>query len=148
MWKACPCAPARTRRHIHSLFQGVQTIRGQSLCYFYTSLGYDAQFLPRRVLELKWVTKFIMDGIKILSIFVENLHFLDSLKYLPMNIKSMPKSFDLTSKKRYYHQFFNTPTIWIKWALIPNTSTMGQSLFQVMIEPNFRPDIRVQKTNL
>jgi len=39
---------------------------------------------------------------------VENLHFLDSLNYLPMSLKSMPKSFDLTCKKGYYPHFFNT----------------------------------------
>jgi len=48
-----------------------------------------------------------MDGSKILSMVVENLHFLDSLNYLPMSLKSMPKSFDLTCKKGYYPQFFN-----------------------------------------
>jgi len=38
---------------------------------------------------------------------VENLHFLDSLNYLPMSLKSMPKSFELTCKKGYYPHFFN-----------------------------------------
>ena len=49
-----------------------------------------------------------MDGSKILSMVVEIFHFLDSLHYLPMSLKSMPKSFDLTCKKRYYPYFFNT----------------------------------------
>jgi len=39
---------------------------------------------------------------------VENLHFLDSLNNLPMSLKSMPKSFDLTCKNGYYPHFFNT----------------------------------------
>ena len=46
--------------------------------------------------------KLIKDGSKILSIVVENFHFLDSFNYLPMSLKSMPKSFDLTCKKGYY----------------------------------------------
>jgi len=49
-----------------------------------------------------------MDGSKILRIVVENFYFLDSLKYLPMSLKSMPKSFDLTCKKGYYPHFLNT----------------------------------------
>jgi len=49
-----------------------------------------------------------MDGIKICSMFVEDLHFLDSLNFLPMSLKSMPKSFDLTCKKGHYTHFFNT----------------------------------------
>jgi len=40
-----------------------------------------------------------MDGRKILSVVVENLNFLDSLSYLRMSIKSMPKSFDLNARK-------------------------------------------------
>jgi len=49
-----------------------------------------------------------MDGSKILSMVVENLHFLDSLNYLPMSLKSMPKSFDLTCKKGFSPHFFNS----------------------------------------
>jgi len=49
-----------------------------------------------------------MDDSKILSMVVENFHFLDSLNYLPVNLKSMSKSFNLTCKKGYYPHFFNT----------------------------------------
>jgi len=49
-----------------------------------------------------------MDGTKILSIVEEHLHFLDSLNYLPMSLKRMPKSYDLTCKKGNYFQIFNT----------------------------------------
>jgi len=49
-----------------------------------------------------------MDGSKILSMVVEKFHFLHSLNYLPMSLKSMLKSFDLTCKNGYYSHFFNT----------------------------------------
>jgi hypothetical protein len=39
-----------------------------------------------------------MDGTKILSMVVENLHFLDFLNFLPMSLKSMPKSFGLNAR--------------------------------------------------
>jgi len=48
-----------------------------------------------------------MDGTKILIMIVENLHFLDSLNFLPMSLKSMHKSFDLACKKWYYPHFLN-----------------------------------------
>jgi len=67
----------------------------------HNSRGYDAQFLLRRFLEQRWMPELIMDGTKILSMSVEHLHFLDSLNFLPLNMKSMPKSFDLTCKKVY-----------------------------------------------
>ena len=41
--------------------------------------GYDAQFLFRGFLELRWAAQLIMYGSKILNIVVENLQFLDSL---------------------------------------------------------------------
>ena len=50
----------------------------------------------------------IKDGSKILSMALENLQFLDSLNYLPVSLKSMLKSFDLTYKKGYYRHIFNT----------------------------------------
>jgi hypothetical protein len=59
-------------------------------------------------MELRWEPKLIMDGSKIFSMVVENFHFLDSLNFLPISLKSMPKSFDLTCKKGYYPHFFNT----------------------------------------
>jgi len=49
----------------------------------------------------------IINGSKILSLVVNNLHFLDSLNYLPMSLPSMPKSIDLTCKNGYYPYFFN-----------------------------------------
>ena len=70
----------------------------------HNSRGYDAQFLLRRFLELRWVPQMIMGGTNILSMSVENLHFLDSLNFMPMRLKSMPKSFD-TCKKGYYSHF-------------------------------------------
>jgi len=73
----------------------------------HNSRRYDAQFLLRRFLELKWKPDLVMDGTKILSM-TEHLKFLDSLNFLPMSLKSMPKSFDLTCKKGYYPHFFNT----------------------------------------
>ena len=75
---------------------------------FHTTLvDTTHSFFLRRFLELKWVPQLIMDGSKILSMVVENLHFLDSLNYLPMSLKNMPKSFDLTCKKGHYPHFFN-----------------------------------------
>ena len=72
------------------------------------SRGHDAHLFLRSFLELRWAPQSIMDGRKILNMVVEKLHVLDSLNYLPMSLKSIPKSFDLTCKKGYYTHFFNT----------------------------------------
>jgi len=52
-----------------------------------------------------------MDGSKILSMVVENFHFLDSLNYLLMSLKSMSKSFDLTCRKGTTPTFSTRPAI-------------------------------------
>lgn len=118
---------------------------GKILSY-HISRGYDAQFLLRKFLELRWTPQLIMDGTKILSMIVENLHFLDSFNFLPMALKSMPKSFDLSCKRDIIPTSLTRPTIWTMWALIPNPSTMGQTTCQVMTEPNFWNGTRSKKT--
>ena len=67
----------------------------------HNSRAYDTQFLLRRFLELKWVHELIIDGAKILSMRLENLNFVDSVNFLPKNLKCMPKSLDLTCKKAH-----------------------------------------------
>ena len=74
----------------------------------HNSRGYDAQFLLRKFLDLRWTRQLLMDGSKTLSMVAENFCFLDSVNFLPMSLKNMPKSFDLTCKKGYYPHFFNT----------------------------------------
>ena len=73
----------------------------------HNSYGYDAEFLLRRFLELRWVLELIMDCTKIPSMRVENLISIDSLSFLSISLKSMPKSFNLTCKKGNYPYFFN-----------------------------------------
>jgi hypothetical protein len=74
---------------------------------YFTQLSWiRRKFLLRRFLKLGWVLQLIMDCTKILSMSVENFHFLDSLNFIPMSLKSMPKSFELTCGKGYH--FFNT----------------------------------------
>ena len=142
MWKAYPRVLARTRRNIYRISQAVPTVLIYGLCYFTQLSRTHAQFLLRRFLELKWVTQLMIDVSNILSILVENLHFLDSFIYVPMRFKSIPKSFHLTCKNVYYTHFFNTCNNLDYVGSHPNLSTMGQPLCLVMTELNFRPGIR------
>ena len=74
----------------------------------HNSPGYDAQFLLRKFLEMRWTPQLIMDGTKILGMVIENLHSLDYLKFLPVSLKRMLKSFgrycDSLPKGVYFHQ--------------------------------------------
>jgi hypothetical protein len=68
----------------------------------HTSRGYDEQFLLQMFLELRWIHKLIIDGTKILSMVGENYHFLDSINFLPMSLKSMPKSLTKHARKDFF----------------------------------------------
>jgi len=111
----------------------------------HNSRGYDAQFLLRKFLELRWTPQMIMDGTKILSMISRICTFLDFLNFLPMSLKSMHKSFDLTCKKGYYTHFLTWPTMWTMWVNIPNPSSMRQTTCQAMSEHNFWNSMRSLK---
>ena len=68
---------------------------------------------------------------------LESLHLLDSLNYLHIGLKSMPKSFDLTCKKGLYPQFFNTAYNLDYVGPYPEPNSMGHTLYRVMNEPIF-----------
>ena len=99
--------------------------------------------MPRRFLELRWVPQLLMDGTKILSMSVENLHFLDSLNFMPISLKSMHKSSDITCNTGYY--FFNTASNLDYVGSYPETKYYGADLRQDMSEPNFWYGTRSKK---
>ena len=103
----------------------------------HNSRGYDAQFLLRRFLELKWKPDLVMDGTKILSMTLGHLKFLDSLNFLPMSLKSMPNHLISHARRGTTPTSSTRPRIWIMWALILNPSSTGRTTCQVMSEPNF-----------
>ena len=86
-----------------------------------------------------------MDGIKILSMSVENFCFLDSLNFMHMRLKNMPKTFDLNARM-VITLIFNRLTIKAMWARTPNLNTMGWTLCMTMIEPDFWLGMRSRKT--
>ena len=87
-----------------------------------------------------------MDGTKILSISVENLQFLDSLIFMAMNLKSMPKPFDLTFKKSYYPHLFNMAKNLVYVGPYSEPNYYGAVFMSVMSDPRFWHGIR-SKTN-
>ena len=67
-----------------------------------------------------------MDGNKILRMSVENFRLLDSLNLMPVCLKSIPKSVDLTWNKGYYIRFFNKAKNWAMWDLISTQVVLGK----------------------
>jgi hypothetical protein len=70
--------------------------------------GFDMQFLLNRAMVLKWQPEVIMNGLKIISMKIQHIHFIDSLLFLPMPLRKLPGAFGLTATKAWYTHFYNT----------------------------------------
>jgi hypothetical protein len=53
----------------------------------------DSQFILQRAILLKWNPELILTGLKIISLKMQHIHFLDSICYLPMLLRKFPESF-------------------------------------------------------
>jgi len=106
--EACPCVLANPVSYFIDYLRQSEPFADKVCVISHNLRGYEAQFLLTSFLQLRLVQQLKIGGSNILSMFVKNLYFLDSLNYLPLSLKSMPKSFNLKCKKGYYHHFFNT----------------------------------------
>ena len=87
------------------------------LCHniVFVARGYDSYFIYDYLIENSHTPHpVIFSGSKILCMSVPtgglNIRFLDSLKFLPMPLAQLPKSFGLEElKKGFFPHFFNTP---------------------------------------
>ncbi|XP_018574075.1 uncharacterized protein LOC108913090 [Anoplophora glabripennis] len=73
--------------------------------------AFDHQFCLNYILTQTDLTpELIMRGMKIISMVVGNVKFLDSLNYFPMALSKLPKAFGLGDnfKKGYFPHLFNT----------------------------------------
>jgi hypothetical protein len=69
--------------------------------------AFDSQFTLRRAI-IKWTPELILTGLKIISMKMQHIHFLDSVSYLPMPLRKLPEAFGLTSSKSCFPHYFNT----------------------------------------
>jgi hypothetical protein len=72
--------------------------------------AFDSQFILKRAIRLKWNLELILSGLKIISMKMQHIHFLDAVSYLPMPIRKWPETFGLTSSKSWFPYYFNTKT--------------------------------------
>jgi hypothetical protein len=76
----------------------------------HNSKAFDAEFILNRAILLKWKPELILNGLKIASMKIELMHFLDSASYLPMPLRQLPEAFGVTVTKSWYPHYFNTQT--------------------------------------
>jgi len=70
--------------------------------------GFDAQFILNRAIVLKWTTKLILNGQKIIRMTIHHVTFLDSISFMPMALRKLPEAFGLSATKSWYPHLFNT----------------------------------------
>jgi hypothetical protein len=57
---------------------------------------------------MKWKPELILNGLKIVSMKIEHMLFIDSVSYLPMPLRKLPEAFGLSVIKSWYPHYFNT----------------------------------------
>jgi len=57
---------------------------------------------------LKWKPELIMSGLKIMCMKMEHLVFLDSVSFLPCDLRKLPEAFGLSASRSWYPHYINT----------------------------------------
>jgi len=70
--------------------------------------AFDSQFILKRAIPLKWNQQIILSGLKIISMKMQHIHFLDSLSYLSMPLRKLPEAFELSATKSWFPHYYNT----------------------------------------
>jgi len=70
--------------------------------------AFDAQFILDRATFLKWTPELILNGLKIVSMKIHHIQFLDSVSYMPMLLRMLPEAFGLQASKSWFPHYFNT----------------------------------------
>ena len=84
--------------------------------------AFDSQFILKRAFLLKWNPQLILTGLKIISMKMQHIHFLDSISYLPLPLRKLPEAFGLSAKKMFSPTIGIQRQIWIMWAPYPTLS--------------------------
>jgi G:T-mismatch repair DNA endonuclease (very short patch repair protein) len=70
--------------------------------------AFDLHFILNRAILLQWQPELIMNGLKIMCMKMEHLVFLDSVSFLPFQLRKLSGAFGLTARNSWYPHYFNT----------------------------------------
>ena len=70
--------------------------------------AFDVQFILNRAILLKWTPKLILNGLKIVSMKIHHIQFLDLVSYMPMPLRKLPEAFGLQASKSWFPHLFKT----------------------------------------
>ena len=69
---------------------------------------FDLHFILNRVIMHKWKPELNMNGLKIISVKMEHLVFLDSVSFLTCAPRKLPEAIGLQATKSWYPHYFST----------------------------------------
>ena len=79
-------------------------------CLAHNASRYDSQFILQYAVKHKILPDVISNGLKLMSLSVCGVKFIDSCNFLPMALEALPKAFGLNELcKGYFPHRFNTP---------------------------------------
>ena len=67
----------------------------ESVAIAHNAKAFDMHFILNRAIKLKWKPELITNGLKILSMKMEHLVFLDSVSIFPCALRKLPEVFGL-----------------------------------------------------
>ena len=67
-----------------------------------TAKEFDLHFILNRAIKAKWKPEIITNGLKIISMKMEQRVFLDRLYFLPCALRKHTEAFDLQASKSWY----------------------------------------------
>jgi len=70
--------------------------------------AFDLHFILNRAIMLKCKFELITNGLKIISMKMEHLVFLDSVSFLPCALRNLAEAFGLQAAKSWYLHYLNT----------------------------------------
>jgi hypothetical protein len=70
--------------------------------------AFDLHFILNRAVILNWQQKLIMNGLKIMSMKVEQLTFIDRVSFMPLPLRKLPEALGLKATKSWNQHLFNT----------------------------------------
>ena len=95
---------------------------------------------------MKWKTELILNGLKIVSMKIEHMLFIDSASYLPAPLRKLPEAFGVTVAKSWYLHFFNTNANLDYVGPFPDMSRFGANEMSQSERREFMTCMRVKRT--
>ena len=91
----------------HLLASGLYT---GAVCLAHNASRYDTHFILQYAVRCGLAPEVVSNGLKIMSLSIGGVKFIDSCNFLPMALAALPKAFGLRELcKGYFPHRFNTP---------------------------------------